>query len=208
MSPDLDADLAMAREGMTFAACLALDAMGVPRGMIAELTGAGEIGRLRVRETASRWEPDETGAWRLILPVRDAAFEIVDLVAIASSDADRWTLRTGDGVMLSPWLIAEADLAACEAAMRRADGLPLAEELRAALTVRLLANPIAWLAAEGKGICVLDWRPAALSALRGLGPEVTLLADDGAAAQRLHELLQWGGLPEIKAAPRERRLAA
>lgn len=220
-------DLRIAEDGRTFVLVKALVEMGVPKWFAIR----ARIGRMRVRERGSRWEPEESGVWRLILPVTGPHGELIDLVAMSSSDASKWTLRTGDGFLLGAELLADAEWASGAAWFRRANGLGPDPEVAAAVTLRLHGTPLALLRAlpevwpEGEEIpltfdvpvfrfggvghlCVLDWRPAALSALRGLGPEVTLLADDGAAAQRLHELLQWGGLPEIKVAPRERRLAA
>lgn len=227
---DLAEEYCLAEEGRSFVTARALVDLGVPLWWVVR---AG-FGRMRVIERGSRWEPaasddDSAGTWRLILPVWDRYGMLVDLLAMSSTDESKWTLRTGDGFVLGAERVAEADMASGAAWFRRANALELDDELRAAVTVRLFGTPLAWLRGlpvekpdddalnlcdplwlmlMGTGICVLDWRPAALCALRQLGPEVTLLADDGAAAQRLHELLQWGGLPEIKAAPRERRLAA
>lgn len=207
MTVDLAEDMRLAIDAMTFAACQALAEMGVPRGLLAQLTGAGLIGRLRVREAGSRWEPSEDGVWRLILPVEDWHGELVDLVALSSGDPDAWSLRLGEGLLTGWHALLSAEDAAGRIAARRADGLDIAAEDQAATQLRLRATPLAWLIAGFDGICVVDWRPAAIVHLRHLGPEVTLLTDDARAGEVLRGQLQCGGLPAVKPAA-ERRWAA
>lgn len=213
---DLQEEMYAAVSGMTFPAARTLVAMGVAQRVVAEMTGAGIVGRLRVRESGSRWEPDEGGAWRLIVPVLDHRDDgglrmlpdIVDLIALSSSDPDAWTLRTGDGFLLGMGWLDRAREAADSIAEARSWGVQPDPAIRPLATVRLHARPLDLLRADGAGICVLDWGRAALTELRLLGPEVTLITDSDAAARKLTELMQWGGLPEVRAERGEGRLAA
>ena len=77
--------------------------------------------------------------------------------------------------------------------------------------LRICGTPLGWLRAGGPwaraisglpAICVVDWRAGAVSALRALGPAVTLVADDAAAAAALRELLKFDGLPGVEEAGR------
>lgn len=174
----LEQDLFRARMGLPFAAVQLLDAMGVPMDFVGVMAGAGAIGR--VRATISRgglWQEAEDGEGRLVLAVREQG-ALIDLVALSSTDPDSWALRTGAGLMLGHdrWL---------RAVIGQVERL------------RVFGNPVAWMRQRGAGICVLDWSADALSALRALGPRVTLACDDVAARDALHGMLRRGGLPQV-----------
>lgn len=176
----LEAELAGAAAALPFGAVRLLQAMGVPLGTVAQLTGAGAIGRARVEVGADgRWAPVAQGEPRLVVAVREKGV-LVDLVALSSSDGDSWALRTGEGWLLGyeSWLNAQ---------------------LGANSRLRLHGSPMAWLGAGGEGVCVLDWTRGALRSLRGLGPDVTIICQDQQAADVLANALRWGGLPRVVA---------
>lgn len=176
---------------MPFFAVRALLDMGVPAGLVAGLTGAGLLGRLRVAERGGLWREDPDGAPRLLLGVRDRAGEVIDIAALSSTDPDAWALMTGDGWLLGWDRVEDAALADPETAP----------------VVKMHARPIDWLRAGGEGACLLDYGPGALGELRALGPAVELACEDDKAAAALAGLLQWGGLPRC-VAPRNERKAA
>jgi hypothetical protein len=150
--------------------------LGVPAGMLGQLTGAGDlaIGQVDLRRggTFEFGGPDR----RLILAVRERGV-VVDLVALSSQCEDEWALMRKASDFLGGDLLADAVLAG-----RR--------------EVRLFSTPMAWLRGGCAGVCVLDWTPAALSALRGLGSGVTLVVAPGAKA-KLQAMLVHGGLPLV-----------
>lgn len=151
------------------------------RRWLASLLGAGAIGTAQVTVSRAGWEPGGPDR-RLLLAVHDAAGELIDIAAIASHRRDEWALRTGTGWALGMDLI--------EAAQARS----LAEQRT---TLRLFASPFDWLAAQGEGICVLDWCAASLAELRLLGERVTIETDPG-AGERLKAMLAHGGLPRVR----------
>ncbi|MGX7926476.1 hypothetical protein ACWPMX_07870 [Tsuneonella sp. HG094] len=202
----LDCPLArqMAELSMPWAAVQALIGMGVPAGFLGSLTGRGDLAVAQVElhrdGTFTFGGPDR----RLILAVRDAAGDLVDLLAIASHCADEWALLTRDGDVLGEAVI--------EAAEARAVAHGRAE-------LRLYGTPLAWMRAGGdlpasssgavgrqRGICVTDWGRPAIGRLRALGERVTLICDVG-ASDRLRAMLAHGGLP-IVAEDRAMRRAA
>lgn len=176
---------------MRWPAVEALIAMGVPRGFLGGLIGAGDlaVGQVELERggTFAFGGPDR----RLILAVRDGFGVLDDLVAIASHNADEWALRHRAGVLLG-------------------EDVLLAAEGRAAVhgraELRLFGTPLAWLRAGGEGVCVLDWGRAALGRLRALGEAVTLVCDAGAGV-RLKAMLAVGGLPTVAEARPVRRAA-
>lgn len=210
----LEQEMVRAARAMPFLVIDQLAAMGVPRWVLAELCSVGDLGRFRVVETGGRWRPaneGEPGPPRLILAVRDIEFRLIDMVAVSSVDPETWSLRTGDGIILGAERLDLARDAADAMAEAKSWGAHLdpdeRREIEAGRHVCVHARPIDLLISGCDGICVLDWRPAALWALRSLGPQVTLMADTAAAAKNLSELLRCGGLPEVVAARRERRAA-
>lgn len=174
----LEAELAEAAHALPFGAVRLLEAMGVPIGVVGQMTGAGALGRVRASiGKGGRWEPAEDGEPRLIVAVREQGV-LVDLAALSSSERDSWALRTGEG-----WLLGFEHFHAAQ--------------LGGADRLRLFGNPVDWMAAGGEGICVLDWSRAALSALRGLGSDVAIACDNDGAAEALTNALRWGGLPRV-----------
>lgn len=164
---------------MPFFAVRALLDMGVPAGLVAGLTGAGWLGRMRVTERGGLWREDPAGAWRLLLGVGDRDGWLIDVLAISSADPDSWSLLTGDGWLLGWGQVEDAALVDPEIAP----------------VLRMHARPIDWLRAGGEGACLLDYGRGALGELRALGPAVELACEDDKAAAALAGLLQWGGLP-------------
>lgn len=123
---------------------------------------------------------------RLILAVRDRG-EVIDLAALSSTCEDEWALRLGAADFLGVDALYDAQLA----------------ERR---ELRLFATPMGWLRGGCAGVCVLDWTPGALAALRGLGPGCTIIADNGAKA-KLQAMLAHGGLPLVAEEHQMRRAA-
>lgn len=157
----------------------ALDGLGVSRPVIARLSARASWGRCRAIERDGRWEEQRDGLPRLIVPVWEHGW-VTDLVALNSAARGSWSLLRGDAVMLGYQ----------EYYWSHFDDRS---------TLRLFGTPLDWLEGECRGICVLRWGREALGLLRSLGPGVTLLADNAAAAAKLAELLRWGGLPKVGA---------
>lgn len=199
----LESELLAAAADMPFGAFKMLLALGAERGFAARLRGAGDLGVARVEVSAdgATWEPGGA-TQRLLLGVRDAGGELIDVVALASHRRDEWALRTGDGWALGLDRLAEAEQARDEALLRAAPG-----KAPRAVHLRVFSSPFDWLAAGGAGICVLDWSAMALTSLRALGERVVLDVDAG-AQERLRQMLAHGGLPRVEAAARMRGLAA
>jgi len=158
----------------------ALVAAGVPWQFVSALYVSGNLGRALVTESNGRWTPAQRGegAPRLILGVRERGV-LVDLVALSSGNVDHWSLRLGGAAILG------------------LDHFWAAQLHGRAL--RLFGAPMDWLRNGGAGICVLDWTAEAYAMLRGLGSEVTLIADNADAAEALREELKFGGLPKVAA---------
>ncbi len=188
---------------MNFAACRALNALGVPRAVIATLTGAQGVGRMRVAQRDSRWRADPAGAWRLILPVHDALGQLIDLLAVSSADEDAWSLRTGDGFIWGLAQLEDARTAGDRLREARSWGVEPKWADRQSATLRVFSTPLEYLRGSGTGICVLEWGPAALTELRSLGEDVTLLVADPEAVETLNHALRHGGLPKVRAVARE-----
>lgn len=116
---------------------------------------------------------------RIVLAVRDASFAREDAVAFRLDAPEDFALMLGQAPFLGGWLVRE----------RYQDGggrLPL------------VADPLAWIAAKGQAVCVLDWQRA-LPELRSLGEQVTLEAPP-ALASILRARLERGGLPLVASA--------
>lgn len=157
-------------------------AAGADRVFLANLNIAADLGTARVSLSArgTRFElggPDP----RLLLGVRDAAFQLVDLVALASHDENQWSLLHGLHDMLGAWWIEEMHRRMCTERPAR---------------LRLFATPWGWLRGGGAGVCVLEWTGAAVSELRLLGERCTLVVDPG-GRDRLRAVLKRGGLPLV-----------
>lgn len=160
-----------------FSAVKVLDEMGVPRILLAQLCGAGDLILANVDLSGDGSRFDFGGPTRrLILAVR-AHGVLIDMVALSSTHENEWALYRGDADFMGDDLIDRA--IACEW-----------RELR------LFSTPMAWLRGGGRGVCVLDWNRHALGALRGLGAGVTLVVDAGAKA-KLQAMLTHGGLPLV-----------
>lgn len=186
MTPLVDEMLATT---MPFAGLRALIEAGVPRGFALALAGNGDL-------AVAGCELERDGRFsfggatrRLILGVRERTCvatasgylsewgDLTDLVALSSACEDEWALRLGVADFLGDEWLWRAEMG-------------LLRELR------LFATPMAWLRGGGRGVCVLDWSASALGALRGLGPQVTLVVDPGAKA-KLQAMLAHGGLPLV-----------
>lgn len=173
-------DLEFARLSLElpFAAVRALIDMGVPAAVVGELCARGDLAVAGIELSASASRFALGGATRrLLLAIRDADGELLDVVAMSSTCEDEWALWRGAVDLLGEDVLGDAIMA----------------ERR---EVRLFATPMAWLRAPGAGICVLDWNRTALGALRGLRPWQTLVVDPG-AKPKLDALLAYGGLPMV-----------
>ncbi len=167
---------------LDYRACQRLAQLGVSGRFVAELNARCLIGAARVHlsRDGSRWELEGPDA-RLLLAMTDAG-ELADIAAVSTSHPDQVALRTCEG-----WCLGDEVIRAAEADAWGRDKR---------VTVKLVADPIEWLRAEGRAVWVADWR-AALPRLRGLGERVTLECDAGAGA-RIKALLEIGGLPKVK----------
>lgn len=181
---DIEQELADYALAVPYAAMQLLEAFGTPRSTIARAYGAGWLGMARCSVSRGLWEPDGD-ARRLVLAVHDEHGDLIDLLAISSTDRDFWAMRRGDG-----WLLGAARFHH----LRHVD---------MAGPMRIFGTPLDWLKAGGwfaeqPAICVLDWTKSAIAALRELGPAVTLVAEDRAAAEALREVLRFRDLPGIE----------
>lgn len=181
----------MAAVTLGIPAIRALEAAGVPLRTVGEMFVNGDlaVAQVELARGGSRFGfggPDR----RLVIAARVHG-EVRDLVALASADESQWALRLGAADFLGEEWIDRAAIGACR-------------------ELRLLRTPMDWLRAGGPGcaggVCVLDWTPAALAALRGLGPKVTLVCDPG-VGPKLRAMLEHGGLPLVAEARGERRAA-
>jgi hypothetical protein len=95
------------------------------------------------------WEPREDGIGAIVLPVMDQS-EIVDLVAFPAARYRHPLRRTGDA-----WCLGADNLDAWRFAerTRREGDLALPP-------VSVFDSVTAWMAHEGRGVCVLDWEQA------------------------------------------------
>lgn len=190
---DLGSDLAgeLVARPLDYRACQRIAALGVPGRFVAELNARCLIGAARVHlsRDGSRWEPEGRVA-RLLLAMTDAG-ELADIAAVSTAHPDQVALRTCEGWCLGDDVIRAAEADAWGREQR--------------VTVKLVADPIAWLRAEGRAVWVADWA-AALPRLRGLGERVTLECDAGAGA-RIRALLEVGGLPKVRERAPVARLA-
>lgn len=187
-SDDLEYELACRCAEMPRSALDLLAAMGVDARFALALNSAGSlaVGKMTIEADGARWTPGGPDQ-RLLLAVREGG-GLVDVLALSSSCRNEWALRRGDGVMLGFDLWAQAQCGAID-------------------RLRVFSTPFDWMAAQGEGICVLDWTAEALGMLRGLGPKVVLRTDHG-AKEKLRNLLQWGGLPRVESVAGVRRMAA
>jgi hypothetical protein len=185
-APLFDTGSWLARELVTraldYRACQRLEALGVPGRFVAELNARCLIGAARVQlsPNCSRWESEGPDG-RLLLAMTEGG-ELTDVAAVSTAHPDQVARRTGEG-----WCLGEDVIRAAEADA-------WGREKR--VTVKLVADPLEWLRAQGRAVWVLDWG-AALPRLRALGERVTLECDAGAGA-RVKALLEVGGLPKVK----------
>lgn len=164
---------------LPFAIVRHLVSIGVPAPFVAQLTGAGDLARARIAlgdHGMFDWDGDTIA---LLLAVRDQG-AVIDVCAVRSSEPEEWHLLNGEG-----WLLGDEWLHAAQ--------------IGTVSRLRLFGNPFEWLRGAGAGICLLDWSREAIGALRSLGDGVTLTCDDDGAAERLRQILTWGGLPVVAA---------
>ena len=111
-----------------------LEQQGVSREATTMVDGVSVI---PITVTGRLWMPSAGGSMALVLPVFDEDEDLVDLVALRTSDPTEWWLRLGfnDLIHGASWL-EDAHLT----------GQP----------VRHFMTPLAWLAAGGEGVCLLD----------------------------------------------------
>lgn len=161
---------------LTWAAAHALLKLGVPAATVAHLHAQYDLALAKV--TLGRSGTFEFGGpdRRLLLSVRERG-RVVDIVAVSATDVNGWALYRKVADFLGEDLLTRAVI----------------EEWR---QLRLFATPLDWLRGGGAGVCVLDWSPSALSALRGLRETTTIICDAGDGS-RLRALLAFGGLPRV-----------
>ena len=123
--------------------------LGVPMASLATLgTEQPTIGAQRARfDREGLWEPDPDGEPAVVVAVCESDCfgpVLVDLIAFASDNPKQWAWRNGDG-----WALGLDNLD---------DGRP----------VRVVEDPIAWLACAGDAVCILNWSapPSCWSRLR------------------------------------------
>lgn len=135
----------MAVDEIVLARCRQLGILnaGVARmGLLHHPFGSASIVQLE----GGRYAPAPTGQRRLILPVHEDG-ELVDLVAVSSTEPDDWHVRTGAATAL---------------------GLFDGWHHRWVDAVPVHRNPLEWLRAGGEGLCILDWSSPDLDRLRDL----------------------------------------
>jgi len=170
-----------------WSAAARLIALGIDRRFLVGLGAGLNIGQARVllQSRGRYWEPGGPDA-RLLLGVFERG-ALIDICAFAPAQPDQIALRTGHG-----WALGGERI---EAAHRAA----LADRCFA---LQLVSDPLAWLRARGRALCVLDWERA-LPELRSLGERVTIECDAGMGAQ-VKARLKRGGLPLVsERAPRQ-----
>ena len=97
------------------------------------------IGAARIVPSADgTYQPDPSGEWAVILPVRDRDGELCDLATWFSDQPGRWWLRHGD-----------------ETPILGSRRLAVAAYFGDA--IRLYSTPERWLLASGDGTVVLKW---------------------------------------------------
>lgn len=173
--------------GVDYRACQRLQALGVSGRFVATLGARIAIGQARVllQDGGRFWEPRGPDG-RLLLGCYENGV-LIDIAAVSTASPDQVAMRTGLGWCLGADQIEDAHRASL--AERRS-------------RLRIVADPIEWLRAEGNAICVFDWQ-AALPELRLLGERVTIECDAG-AGDRLRARLRIGGLPKVSERAPER----
>lgn len=176
-----------------------LEATGVPRAVLAELNAVKDLALARVsigRDGLFEFGgPDR----RFVLGVRNARHELVDIVALAPRDESQWALWRGAVDLLGQDAIDRAGVFGrdCAELRDRVWGTRW-------INLRVHATPIGWLRGAMRGVCVLSWTPAAVTALAGLGPHVTLLCEGG-LQRELAARLARAHLPRVADASAEER---
>ncbi len=122
---------------------------------------------------------DPAGELAQIAPIRDRYDRLEDLVAWFPDVLGRWYVREG----LCPILGAR------ELALAASHGDP----------VMIYPTPSAWVAADGAGICVVDWGVELLGCFEGVTEISTahLSAGTAAAIEKLLKRNFWRGLPRV-----------
>lgn len=159
-------------------ALAALRGSGVPDGMIAEVREA-DARYFPLR----RWDFAADGLPSLVLPVRDAFGDVLDVAAWPIHRPEKWARLLGRAVLLG-----EASLGIA----------------RGGEPVPCWRTPLAWLNAGGDGIVILD--PA--SAWLRLRPGPPLLAEDNAHAADIRATLSGPPVQPVRPRAIHRRAAA
>ncbi len=145
---------------------------GVPAAAIAELGakqapfGVGRVDFQRGRIYEPSGEPHAIGA--LIVPVYEDAI-LVDLIALRLLQPSLWKWRVGEA-----WALG-------------ADEIQRGTSWDGFTEVELHATPIEWLAAAGKGGCILNW--ADTTRIRALSSFDRVIATDPRVIDRLEAIL-------------------
>ena len=135
----------------------------------------GHFGVCRAQFNEALYEPAPDGDPVIVMGVTEHPDDaLVDLVAFKPSDPSRWWLRLGNAVLLG---LHNVRLAHFEQ-----------------VPVEVHATPLAWLQADCRGCCVLDWKRDVLSRLEGVG----VLADAMTAKHLERAFHQHINIPPIK----------
>ena len=144
--------------------------MGVSSSAIARLGKTQEpfgIGRVEF-VGSDYWQPHDGPAaiGSIVQPVYEDG-QIIDLIAWRSLKPRDWRWRVGEA-----WALG-------------ADSLH-GDPWTGFASIRLHSTPLAWLAAGGEGLTILNWQSAALRALSNFEE---IICADSTAADRLHQIL-------------------
>lgn len=186
-----------------FAMLREMEDAGVPRAVLAELMAVKDLALAQVstgRDGLFEFGGPER---RVVMGVRNARCELVDLLALAPGDEASWALWRGAVDLLG-------ETALDRAGVFGRDCAELRDRVWGArwINLRLHGSPMGWLRAGGptkdNHACVLSWTPAAVAALAGLGPHVTLICDGGAQREVAARIAR-GHLPRVAEAGVEER---
>lgn len=150
------------------------------------VTGAATLRRLPLWFAANirprddgRFTLDPDGTEAHVVPVRDRAGALADMVAWLPDDPFHWWTKCGESAVLGAREIAGAALA----------GMP----------VPLQPTPAHWLAAGGRGVVVLDWSVNLLPIFQDVGRIALAHLEREEAIEARRRLRQnfWQSIPQI-----------
>lgn len=115
---------------------------GIPAAALIDRSDVPIVGIARARVTDWQWEPDDEGGYVITVPCgwywRGAGWvEVDDLAAFNPREPDRWSLLTGDAMLLERDCVVQA--------------------VQTAAPLIVHPTPLAWLQAGCVGTVVVDW---------------------------------------------------